>query len=636
MTFPNTRSWFAYALFAALIGATAWAFSFPNTPPADFTFVNNTEIKSIDPAIVTGHPEGRVIQGLFEGVVGVHPKTLEPIPAIAEGWDISEDRLHYTFRIRKNARWSDGTPITAHDIVWSLRRLLDPATAGQYSFQLWYAKNAKRYSTMDLKEGDPVEVELNELPDDARPFARGKLLHGTLKGIEKLPDGNGGDQKRYTVSIGGVDHVYLPGSEGKEACKQVLLDFREVGVRAEDEHTLKIELNDPTPYFLSLMAFYPLFPVQAKCVETYGPMNWMKPENLVCSGPFTLQSRRIRDRIRLKKSETYWDRENVKCRTVDVLAIESVVTGLNLYLTGEADWMTSIPTPIIPILRAQKRDDYFPEPELTVYFYRFNCTKAPFNDVRVRRAFAMAINKQQVVDTVTRAGELPARSFVPPGMTGYEPQLGPDYDPTEAKRLLAEAGFPDGKGMRSITLLYDTGEANQSIAELIQDQWKRTLGIQVTPYNQPWSTIQASQRTLDYTVCRSGWVGDYMDPNTFLDMFVTGGANNETGWGNPEYDRLIKAAGSEFDPKKRMKLLQDAEAILVDEVPIVPIYFRVNKNMFRPYVKGFYNNPLDTHPLKFIDVDVAARERFLEEERKETRYKIPSEAALLKQEGAGR
>jgi oligopeptide transport system substrate-binding protein len=359
----------------------------------------------------------------------------------------------------------------------------------------------------------------------------------------------------------------------------------------------------------------------------------MKPENLVCSGPYTLESRRIRDRIRLKKSETYWDRENVQCRTVDILAIESVVTGLNLYLTGEADWMTSIPPPIIPILRAQKRDDYFPEPELTVYFYRFNCTQAPFTDKKVRQAFAMAINKQQVVDTVTRAGELPARSFVPPGMIGYVPPLGPDFNPSEAQRLLAEAGFPNGKGIKTIPLLYDTGGVNQSIAELIQDQWKRTLGVQVSPYNQPWSTIQASQRTLDFTVCRSGWIGDYTDPNTFLDMFVTGGANNETGWGNPEYDLLIKEAASEFDPAKRFKLLEKAEAILLDESPIVPIYFRVSKNLVRPYVKGFYNNSLDIHPLKSIKVDQEEKARFLEEELRSTRYQDPSEAALLNPEG---
>jgi oligopeptide transport system substrate-binding protein len=503
--------------------------------------------------------------------------------------------------------------------------LLDPATAGQYSYQLWYAKNARRYTLMDISVGDPVEVELNELPEDALPYARGRLLFGTANKIETIPaDRKEDEKKKYTITVDGADRTFIPGeTSGDSACKQVLLDFREVGFRLIDDRTLTIELENPTPYFINLMGFYPLFPVQRKCIETHGP-DWIKPENLITGGPYTLKSRRIRDRMRLQRSETYWDKANVQCKTIDVLAVESAVTGLNLYLTGEADWMTSIPTPIIPIMRAQKRNDYFPEPELTVYFYRINCTKKPFDDKRVRQALAMAVNKQQVVDTVTRAGEVPARSLVPPGLPGYVSPLGPDYNPEEAKRLLAEAGYPDGKGIKDIPLLYDTSDANQSIAELIQDQWKRTLGVDVTPYNQPWSTFQASQRNLDYTVCRAGWIGDYLDPNTFLDMFVSDGANNETGWGNKEYDRLIEEAAVEVETVKRMKLLEQAEAILMDESPIIPLYFRVNKNLIRPYVSGLHNNPLDTHPLKNIAVDQEAKARLLEGIRRKENVGVDS------------
>jgi oligopeptide transport system substrate-binding protein len=213
------------------------------------------------------------------------------------------------------------------------------------------------------------------------------------------------------------------------------------------------------------------------------------------------------------------------------------------------------------------------------------------------------------VNTVTRAGELPARSFVPPGFPGYHSPLAPEYNPEVARRLLAEAGFPDGRGMQRIPILYNTDEAHQSIAELIQDQWKRALGIDVVPENQPWGSYQESQRNLRYSVCRAGWGGDYLDPNTFLDLFVTGGENNETGWSNADYDRLIEAAAHERDSTKRMELFRQAEAILLDEVPIIPIYFRVSKNLVRRYVQGFHNNLLDMHPLKAIKVDQAARRR---------------------------
>ena len=613
MTLPHARTWLAYAGVALVLAVTVWAIRFPDEPPADFTFVNNTEVKSLDPAIVTGQPEGRILEGLFEGLINLDAKTLAVIPGIAEHWDLAEDKLRYTFHLRPNARWSDGSTITAHDVRWSLRRFLDPATAGQYAYQAWYIKNARRYTLMQLNEGDPLEVELNERPEGALPFARGKLLFGTLKKIEIIPAaGANAERKRFFVVIDGVERSFLPGStSGDEACKQVLLDFREVGIRALGDHTLEVTLESPTPYFLSLLGFYPLFPVQPKCVETFGYPAWTKPENMVTGGPYTLQSRRIRDRLRMVRNEAYWDRENVNCRTIDALAVESVVTGLNLYLTGEADWITTIPSAIIPEILAEKRDDFHPVPELTVYFYRINCKRPALDNKLVRRALAMALNKQQVVDTVSRAGELPARSFVPPGLPGYHSPLGPDYDPEGARRLLSEAGYPEGRGMPSIPILYNTDEAHQSIAELIQDQWKRTLAIDVSPQNQPWPTYLASQRTLDYWVCRAGWGGDYLDPNTFLDLFVTDGANNETGWSNAEYDRLIKAAATEFDAAERMKLFEKAEVILLDEMPIIPIYFRVSKNMVRPYVKGFYNNPLDMHPLKAIEIDEAEKSRIL-------------------------
>jgi oligopeptide transport system substrate-binding protein len=610
----DPRTWFGYGCVLLLLAAVVWAMQSPDLEPADFTFVNNTELKSIDPAVVTGQPEGRVLQGLFEGLTSLNAKTLMPTPGIAERWEISDDLLTYTFHLRQNARWSDGTTITAQDVQWSLRRFLDPLTAAQYAYQAWYIKNARRYTTVGLEPGDPVEVELNERPPGSLPFARGRLLHGKLIRIDKVPDGDSAAaRKLFVVEIDGQDHSFLPGGgEGFEDCRQVLLDFHEVGVRVVDRATLEIELDSPTPYFLSLLAFYPLFPVQPECIETFGSPEWTKPEHIVTSGPFHLHSRRLRDRLRMTRSKTYWDRERVQCQTIDALAVESATTGFNLYLTGDADWVATIPPPIVPTMLAGGRDDFHPVPELSVYFYRINCTRPPLDDKRIRRALAMAMNKRQIVETVTRAGEVPARHFVPPGMPGYTSPPGPAYDPEAARKLLAEAGFPGGEGCPKIPILYNTDEGHQSIAELIQDQWKRTLGIDVAPENQPWPAYLSAQRELKYAVARAGWSGDYLDPNTFLDLFVTDGENNETGWSNAEYDALIRDAATETDPAKRMKMFERAEAILLDEMPIVPIYFRVSKNVVRPYVNGFYNNPLDMHPLKASEVDAAAKRRMFD------------------------
>jgi oligopeptide transport system substrate-binding protein len=609
----DPRSWFGYACVFALLGAVTWAMQSPDQEPADFTFVNNTELKSIDPAVVTGQPEGRVLQGLFEGLTSLNAETMQPVPGIAESWDLSADLLTYTFHLRGNARWSDGTPITAQDVHWSLRRFLDPLTAAQYAYQAWYIKNARRYTTYDLQPNDPVEVELNERPPGSLPFARGTLLHGKLVRIEHISKNDDADaRKQYVVDIDGQRRTFAPGSDGAEGCRQVLLDFREVGVRIVDATTLEIKLDSPTPYFLSLLAFYPMFPVQPRCIETFGSPEWTKPEHIVTSGPFHLHSRRLRDRLRMTRSDTYWDRKHVQCQTIDALAVESATTGFNLYLTGVADWVATIPPPIVPMMLAGNRDDYHPVPELSVYFYRINCTRPPLNDRRVRRALAMAMNKRQIVETITRAGEVPACHFVPPGIPGYTSPQGPAFDPDAARKLLAEAGYPGGKGCPKIPILYNTDEAHQSIAELIQDQWKRTLGISVAPENQPWTAYLSAQREKNYSVARAGWGGDYLDPNTFLDLFVSNGENNETGWSNAEYDALIRNAAYEIDPAKRMQMFARAEALLLEEMPIIPIYFRVSKNVVRPYVKGFYNTPLDTHPLKGIEVDAAAKRRMFD------------------------
>ncbi len=607
-----------YLIAAVCLAVMVWAVSFGTLPEADFTFCNGDEIKTVDPAIVTGQPEGRIVGALFEGLCRWHPKTLKPIPGMAQSWDISDDELTYTFDIRRGALWSDATPVTAHDFAWSFRRFLHPATASEYAYEMWYVVGAQKYSSGKVMIGDPVEIELKEKPPGALPYAAGITLRGELLDIKHkkvaLPN-----EPVYVVKVDGRQRQFQKGATeaGTEDYQWLIYDFRSVGIRALDDRTLRIRLRHPVPYFLNLMGFYPMSPVNRRCVETHGYPVWTKPENIVCNGPFRLKFRRIRDRIRLVKSTTYWNRDNVRLKVVDALAVKSNTTTLNLYLTGQADWISTVPTEIVPDLMRREQADFNPAPFLAVYYYIINTTKRPLDDVRVRRALALSIDKRQIVEKVTRAGQTPARSLVPPEVSkyvDYVPAQCGRYNVEEARRLLAEAGYPGGRGCPKIEILYNTSEAHRAIAELIQSQWKRALGIDVRLRNQEWAAYLSARRQKKYQIARAGWIGDYVDPNTFLDMFVSDGPQNQTGWGNPRYDKLVEAAQREKDASKRMQYFHQAEQILMDQLPIIPIYFYVSTSMIRPYVKGFYPNIQDVHPLWAIWIDREQKARIFKEE----------------------
>jgi len=621
------RRWFPRFALGALLASATWVVSRATLAPADFTFVNETEPESLDPAIAIGRPEHRLITALFEGLVTYDQRTLAPQPGVAERWELSDDRLQYTFHLRDSARWSDGRPVTAHDFAWSFRRLLDPLALARYSYQLWYVRNAKRYTTMAVEKGDPVEVELHERPAGAEPFARGVVLRGVLRDVAVDDPGRQGPKpgdsppKVFTIEIdnrlrrfqvgdqigrndaAGGDAPAAAGQSAEppiERCKLVTLDFDEVGIRATDQRTLVITLAQPTPFFLDLAAFFALSPVPRHCVERHGYPGWIKPQNFVGNGPYRLVSRRIRDRLRLAKNQEYWNRDRVSIATVDALSVDAPATALNLYLTGAADWITNAPPIVVGDLRS--RPDFHSAPELTVNFYRFNLREPPLDNRLVRRALALAIDRREIVERIMRAGEQPALSLVPPGIHGYPPAQGPGHDVEAARRSLAEAGYPGGEGLPPIKILYNQDDTHESVAQLIQDQWKRSLGVNANLQTLEWGSYLAAQHQMQYQACRAGWVGDYPDPNTFLDLFVSGGANNMTGFADPQYDRLIAAAAAEADPARRFEILRQAETLLLDETPIVPLYFRVSKNMVSPRVQGFFPNLLDIHPVQDLSL----------------------------------
>ncbi|MCA9248537.1 MAG: peptide ABC transporter substrate-binding protein [Planctomycetales bacterium] len=625
----NPRNLFPYFAGLLALAALGYAVTFGKLPPADFTFINGTEVQSIDAGKVSGVPEHRIIEALFEGLFRQDPQSLKPIPGVAARHEVSADGRTYDFYLRPNARWSNGSPVTAHDFWWSWRRVLHPETAGEYAYQLYYLENAEKYNSAQVEVRDRVEIELDDRLRQVEPFPRGTMVRGTLRDIIKpdepeIPATATRDERNdflarwkrawvYVVDIDGEQRRFSPEAHDAptvEKCLQVLLDFDEVGVQVVDDRHLRVQLTNSTPFFLHLMAFYSTFPLHRESIEHYG-RDWTKPQNLVNNGAFRMAFRRIRDRIRLVKNPEYWDADRVHLNVVDAMAVNSPTTMLNMYMNGQVDWAETIPTAAVPDMLKHYQEHVRSAPMLTTYMYRLNTKRKPLDDVRVRKALAMAMNKREICELILRAGQQPARSLVPPGMEGYEQAEGVPYDVEQARQLLAEAGFPDGKGMRKLEILYNDHEAHKTIAEKIQSDWLKNLNVRTELKALEWGVYLDSINQFQYDVARYAWVGDYPDPNTFLDMFLTDGTNNRTGWSEPKYDELIAAAAAETAPEKRLQTLHDAERILMDGQPIIPIYYYVSLNLVRPYVHGFHTNVQDLHPLSAIRIDPEEKSRHL-------------------------
>jgi oligopeptide transport system substrate-binding protein len=379
-----------------------------------------------------------------------------------------------------------------------------------------------------------------------------------------------------------------------------LIDFEQVGVRVLDEKTLEVELESPTAYFPEVVSFVTYQPVHLPTVEKYGDA-WLKPANIVVNGPYNLQAWKINDRIELVRNESYWNAAQVAFRRVDALSVAKANVALNLFLTGQADLILDkgmIPAQLISELR--KLPQFHSYTFLANYFYRFNVTRPPLDNPLVRRALSAAIDRQRIVERITKAGEIPATALTPFGINGYEPPEGIGFDPEQARRWLAEAGFPDGQGFPRMTILYNKTELNEQIAVEVQSLWREILGINIELRNQEWATYLTSLDQLDYDIARSSWVGDYKDPNTFLDCFLSGRGNNRTGWSNPTYDRLMNRANQTMDQATRWKLMNEAETILVrEDVPIAPIYYFTGIMMFDPdRLGGVQGNLIDDHPIR--------------------------------------
>ncbi len=378
-----------------------------------------------------------------------------------------------------------------------------------------------------------------------------------------------------------------------------LKDASKVGVKALDDYTLQVVLENPTSYFLELCNFPTLMPVYRKVVEK-NPEGWFQDiKNYIGNGPFKIVKWDHSAVIEMVPNENYWRRDEVKLDKLVLYLIDNRQTALSMFDTGQLDWFDDPPVSEIP--RLEKEGSLFRSPYIGTYYYMFNVTKPPLNDVKVRRALTMAIDRQMLIDRVTRGNQKPALAYVPFGLADGKPGSdfrqvgGNDYikeNLAVAKKLLADAGYPNGKGFPTLTILYNTSENHKKIAEAIQEMWKKNLGINVQLTNQEWGVYLASRDALNYEVARAGWIGDYMDPTTFLDMWTTDNGNNDTGWGNSTYDNLIATSLKTRLFPERAKMLHQAEDILMSELPIMPIYFYVNQNVMRPWVKGAVRSPL--------------------------------------------
>ncbi len=494
---------------------------------ADLVVVNGAEPETIDPALLTGQPEGRIASSLFEGLIRFDEKG-QIVPGIAKSWEISSDGRSYLFHLRPSAYWSDGKPVTAEDFVQSWKRTLSTSTGAVYSYQLYVIKNATAYA------------------------------------------------------------------EGK------ITDFAQVGVKALDGHTLKVTMEHPTNYFLDLCATPPFAPVRVDIINKYQGA-WTKPETIVTNGPFLLDQWRLNDRIRLRRNPIYWDAANTRLNMVDLLPIGIANTALNFYYAGQVDVLLDkgLISPLY-IDALKKRPDYQAAPFFGAYFLAFNCQRKPFDDPRIRLAFSMAVDKNRITQNITRAGEQPAAGIVPPGITGYSGIQGLPYDPEQARQLLAEAGYPGGRGLPLIEFLYSSSAVNEGIAVELQDAWRRQLGVTVNLAPQEWKVYLNSLNALNFSISRRSWVGDYADPNTFLDLFTKGNGNNRTGWASLEYDYLIADAIKEVNPKKRFNILAQAENFLVNQQAVVcPLYAYVGVLLFnKSRVGGLQPNLLDEHPFR--------------------------------------
>ena len=388
--------------------------------------------------------------------------------------------------------------------------------------------------------------------------------------------------------------------------KREITDFGEVGVKALDDHTLQVRLNAPTPYFLQLMDHYSTFAVHPETLLKHGKMTdrftpWTRVGNIVSNGPFTLEEWSLNRRIIIKKSEHYWDRDNVALNGVYFYPTENVISEERMFRAEQLHYTAVVPLDKIPDYRERPDSPYVQAAYLGTYYYLVNTDRPPVDNVLVRRALSYALDRDTLTRTVLQDTAIPAYSITPPDTLGYNPPQLFDYDPAKARELLAEAGYPNGEGWPGLEIIYNTQEAHRKIAVAVQQMWKRELNIDITISNQEWKVYLNSVSQREFQVARRGWIGDYVDANNFLDLFITDGGNNNTGYASDEFDDIILNLAPKAKTRdERYGLFYKAETMMMNEMPIIPIYTYTSKHLIHPSVEGIYPNLMDSLNLKYV------------------------------------
>jgi oligopeptide transport system substrate-binding protein len=496
---------------------------------------NATEPESLDPHLVRGQVEWTIVGGLFEGLVTPDGETLKARPGVAERWEVSSDGLVYTFHLRGDARWSDGSPVTAEDFVWGARRMLAPRLGSAHpENNLFFVKGARDYQA---------------------------------------------------------------GRTG---------DFSTVGVAAADARTVVFTLERPTPFFLS--ALYLFFPAQRAAVEKHGAFDdrnnpWTRPGNLVGNGPFKLAEWTFGQRIVLVKNAAYWDAGQVALEAIHFLPIENAQVEESAFRTGQIHLTATVPVSRLERYLKEADTPLRQVDDRGVYFYALNVNRAPLDDRRVRQALSLAVDRGQLAHSLLRGGRQPALGFTPPGIGGYTARARTGFDPERARALLAEAGYPGGKGFPAVEVLFDSREAHRVVAEAVQQMWRQHLGVHVTLRNEETQVLIASKNRGDFHLARGSWnATTYQDPFYFLGAWQTGALYNESGWSNAEFDRQIEATWTS-DAAAREAAFQRAEEIFLEEAPAIPLFYSTQVYLVSPHVKGLAARPFADRRLKQLRVE---------------------------------
>src|SRR3989440_626145 len=537
-------------------------------------YITGPEPESLDPQIGTGQPEARIYMALYEGLVEYHPKTMEPIPAIAERWDVNPDFSVYTFYLRHNARFSDGDPITAHDFVYSLRRAVSPALASRNASFGFYIRYAEAFNDGGAFVRDPqtgrflTTNDVSASEDGATNATPSReALRLVVAGDEKKREKEFKANPRLRITV-----------EGKEL---VPVSAEDIGVEALDDYTLRLTLVQPAPYFLRLLP-HPFFRVvPRKVIEQFGDAAWTRPEHIVTSGPFRLKRWQPYDELVVERDPSYWDAVNVRLSEIRFYPSESNTTAMNLYKAGEVDAVLNHTVPVSWLDQIRPFKDYMDAPEAASEFYTINVTKPPMDDVRVRRAFSIALDRRALADW--RRIVKPLTGVTPEGIfPDYPRPAGAGFDPERAKQLLAEAGYRDADGKfdpakfpaAEVELSYNAAESLRITAEFLQQQWKQNLGITVPLRSMETKAFLSASAKLEYKgFARAGYGADYLDPYTFLSLFSSSGGNNKSGWSDPKFTAMLDEANRSLDRRRRYELLADVDAErLHAPVEVAPVH----------------------------------------------------------------